>query len=224
MSDNLYVNGNNRKEGIPLAHYRARYKNLDPEETSRRCALPFDAGASVFSLRFLGTNYRAGFPGFRLVDAGGNALESAPEEILVLRYLCEGRHSETTGKQLSYHDIPWGEVYYRNFEGRCLKRLAFTFGHNIESFRRAMTGIPGLDIHPLKQGDAGYRFEFMTGLYMSLLLWAADDEFPPSAQILFDDNFVTAFTAEDLAVAGDIVINRLKKAQKNEAEFKTESK
>jgi hypothetical protein len=216
MSDNLYVNSKNQKEGVPLAHYRGIYKSLDPLEASRRCALPFDAGASAFSLRLLGTRYNARFPDFRLIAGDGNALESAPEEILVMRYLCEGRHCETTGKQISYHDVPWGEVYYRNFEGRCLKRLAFAFGNNIESFRRTLEGIPGLDLHPLPQGDVGFRFEFMSGLYMSLLLWAADDEFPPSAQILFDDNFVSAFTAEDIAVVGDIVINRLKKNEKKD--------
>jgi hypothetical protein len=50
----------------------------------------------------------------------------------------------------------------------------------------------------------------MNGLFISLLIWAGDDEFPPSAQILFDDNFVFAFTAEDLAVVGEVTISRLK--------------
>ena len=36
-------------------------------------------------------------------------------------------------------------------------------------------------------------------------------EFPPNAQILFSDNFRYAFTAEDLAVVGDIVLGRMKK-------------
>jgi hypothetical protein len=68
-----------------------------------------------------------------------------------------------------------------------------------------------LNAEPLPQGDAGYRFEFLNGLYLSIILWAGDDEFPPSAQILFDDNFVFAFTAEDLAAVGEVVIDRLKR-------------
>ena len=42
------------------------------------------------------------------------------------------------------------------------------------------------------------------------LLWLGDDEFPPNAQILFSDNFRYAFTAEDLANIGDILLNRMK--------------
>lgn len=43
-----------------------------------------------------------------------------------------------------------------------------------------------------------------------LSIWEGDNEFPASAQILFSDNFSAAFTAEDIAVAGDITLNALK--------------
>ncbi|MFQ9393460.1 MAG: DUF3786 domain-containing protein [Lachnospiraceae bacterium] len=35
--------------------------------------------------------------------------------------------------------------------------------------------------------------------------------FPPSAQILFSDNFPLSFSAEDMAVVGDITIGTMKK-------------
>ena len=65
---------------------------------------------------------------------------------------------------------------------------------------------------PVETGDAGYEFSFMEGLYMRFMIWAGDEEFPPSAQILFSDNFKLAFTAEDLAYVGDVSINYLKEA------------
>ena len=43
-----------------------------------------------------------------------------------------------------------------------------------------------------------------------MILWEGDEEFPPSSQILFSDNFPVAFQAEDMAVVGDISINMLK--------------
>ncbi|MDR3333322.1 MAG: DUF3786 domain-containing protein [Treponema sp.] len=198
----------NQKDEVPLTYYRGIYKTLDPEAIAWRCGITFNAEASVFSLRIMGTEYRVTFPDFQIQDRSGAVVQSAAENILILHYLCEGKHAETTGKQLSYHDIPWGEVYYRNFEGRCLKRFAYTFGNDPAALRRIME--KGLCAEPLGKGDAGYRFEFMSGLYMSLLLWAGDDEFPPSSQMLFDDNFVFAFTAEDIAVVGEVVIGRLK--------------
>ena len=44
--------------------------------------------------------------------------------------------------------------------------------------------------------------------------WEGDDEFPPSSQILFSDNFAACFAAEDLAVVGDISINMMKALEK----------
>ncbi|MDR1400310.1 MAG: DUF3786 domain-containing protein [Treponema sp.] len=190
-----------------LEHFKSIYRTLAPAEIARRCALPFLREESAFELCIMGKTYLAKFPEFELRDVEGRLVERGYENILFLRYLCEGRYTEAAGRRLSYREIPWGEVYYRNFEGRCLKRLANDFGNDLENFRRIMRI---LCAEVLDKGDAGYRFEFIKGLYMDILLWAGDDEFPPSAQILFNDNFVSAFTAEDIAVVGEVVIARLK--------------
>jgi hypothetical protein len=200
---------------VPLAHYQGLYERLDPREAAERCGLPFTQtgeGTGFFLLRLMGTEYRAAFPVFELRsgEAWEDVLQNSAERILLCRYLCEGKHFPSQGKQLSYNEIPSGPLYYRNFEGRCLKRAAFTFGDDPARFRRVVEGLPGLRFEALNRGDAGYRFEFLNGLFMSLLVWAGDEEFPPSAQMLFDDNFVFAFSAEDLAVAGEVVIRRFK--------------
>ena len=49
----------------------------------------------------------------------------------------------------------------------------------------------------------------MSGLSMRISIWNADEEFPPSAQILFSDNFQYAFDADDMAYSGDIFIKIL---------------
>jgi hypothetical protein len=205
--------GTNQKEDVPFFHYLGIYKTLDPYTIARRCALPFDPTASAFALGFMGTAYTVAFPDFALQDPQGRVVQNPAEKILLLHYLCEGTYVESQGKQRSYHEIPWGEVYYQNFKGRCITRLAYTFGKDLPRFRRIMEETSGLHAEPLTQGDAGYRFEFMTGLHISFLVWAGDEEFPPSAQILFDDNVAFAFTAEDIAYAGEVIIKRLKEIQ-----------
>ncbi|MDR2535983.1 MAG: DUF3786 domain-containing protein [Treponema sp.] len=200
----------NQKEEVPFFHYLEIYKNLNPQEIAGRCGLLFDKDISAFRLRFMGIEYQAPFPDFALQDKTGSDVKSLAEKILILHYLCEGRYVDYRGNQRSYQEIPWGGVYYPNFRGRCILRFAHTFGNDLITFKRIMEETKGLQAEPLKQGDAGYRFEFLTGLYMSLLLWAGDEEFPASAQILFDDNFEFAFTAEDIAVVGEIVVSRLK--------------
>ena len=60
-------------------------------------------------------------------------------------------------------------------------------------------------------GDAGYQFDFLGGYRMQIMVYAGDDEFPPSAQVLYSDNFESGFAAEDRVVAGDLLITSIKK-------------
>jgi len=187
--------------------YQDIYEKMDPVEIAERCKLPF-SGKS-FEIRIMSRKYEAEFPSFILKPADSGEVKKIDgyEKILFIRFLCEGKYAEPTGRRLSYREIPWGDLYFPNFEGRCIKRLARKFGGNIDGFKKIMEEKHNAE--KLDKSDAGYRFEFCSGLYMSFLLWAADDEFPASAQILFDDNFPQAFTAEDCAVAGEVALNRL---------------
>ena len=63
---------------------------------------------------------------------------------------------------------------------------------------------------PVPHGDAGFRFTLVGGYQMQILVWEGDEEFPPSAQVLYSDNFAEGFAAEDRVVAGDILISTLK--------------
>ena len=96
----------------------------------------------------------------------------------------------------------------QQFTGRCIKRFAFSYGSKPDLLTKIMEKLPA---RRLNRSDCGWELELMEGLTIQFLLWVGDDEFPPNAQILFSDNFRYAFTAEDLANVGDIVLNRMKK-------------
>ena len=103
--------------------------------------------------------------------------------------------------------MPWGEVYLRQFDGRCIKRLAFSYGNRVKDFQAIMEHIKTT---PVKYGDIAYEVEIFPKYKIQMILWEGDDEFPPSSQILFSDNFPVSFQAEDMAVMGDVIIGSLK--------------
>lgn len=202
------------KERLPFEHYMKIYRELDPEDISRRTGIPFDKERHTFTLRLMGVTYRISHPGYEVSHDGGDEIGWFPLEhkpnarILVLRFLTEGAYAPAGGKFLTYREIPWGEVYFKQFQGRCIFRLAYGFGNKLEQFAAIMEKIGGTK---LDFGDVSYSFEFMNGLQLQMILWAGDDEFPPSAQILFADNFPVAFIqGEDMAVVGDVAIDMLK--------------
>ena len=103
--------------------------------------------------------------------------------------------------------MPWGEVYLRQFDGRCIKRLAFSYGNRLGDFKAIMEHIKAA---PVKHGDIAYEVEIFPEYKVQMILWEGDEEFPPSSQILFSDNFPVSFQAEDMAVMGDVIIGSLK--------------
>ena len=197
----------NNKDRIPYEHYREEFSKLDPIEASKRCNIPYDQQKQEFAFRLMYRELAVKFPSGEMFYADGTKVEAFNIQILLYRYLLEGRYCEAQGQPLTYRDIPWGEVYFRQFQGRCLIRLAYAFGFKLDKFSEVMEK---LGAKKIEMGDMGYQFEFINNLFVSFIIWGGDEEFPPSTQILFEDNFPQAFTAEDIAVVGDISIGILK--------------
>lgn len=205
------------KERLPFEHYLKAYQDLNPEHISERTGIPYDSETCSFTLRLMGVTYRITYPDYEITHVDGEEIGWFPLEekpnarILVLRFLTEGAAAPSSGEFLTYREIPWGEVYFKQFQGRCIFRLAYGFGNKADQFGAIMEKIGG---KKLTFGDVSYEFEFLNGLQLRMILWAGDDEFPPSAQILFSDNFPVAFNhGEDMAVVGDVSIDMLKAVQ-----------
>ena len=204
------------KEQRPYEYYLKTYQEIDPKEISEKTGFFYDEEKKVFTVVFMGSTYEISFPDYKIShkedEKGVYPLEEAMNaKIFMVRYLSEKAKAPSSGKFLTYREVPWGEVYFRQFQGRCLMRLAFSYGNKLEAFKKVMTA---MGAKPLEQGDCAFELEFMEGFFIRLILWEGDDEFPPSSQILFSDNFAVPFAAEDLAVAGDICINMMKAVER----------
>ena len=196
----------NHKEEVPFAHYEALYKALDPQEvTSRLPDVSFDD--SAFHLTLLGRGFSITYPGCEFRADDGGALPPLPTRTFLLRYLLESRHVPFGGTWKTFREMPWGEMYIKPYTGRVLSRAAYTFGTRTAAFKAAAEKMGGI---PLPHGDAGYQFDLIGSYRMQLLVWAGDEEFPPSAQVLYSDNFSEGFAPEDRVVAGDILISTIK--------------
>ena len=196
----------NHKEEVPFAHYEALYRELDPQEvTGRLPDVTFDEEG--FHLTLLGRTFAISFPDCRFTAQDGGALPPLPTRTFLLRYLLESKTVPFGGSWKTFREMPWGEMYIGPYTGRVLTRAAFTFGTRVEAFRAAAEKMGGI---PLPHGDAGYQFDLIGSYWMQLLVWAGDEEFPPSAQVLYSDNFSEGFAPEDRVVAGDILISTVK--------------
>jgi len=211
--DNPNGTGSKQNWEISFEHHLKCYSEIDPLEASERTGLNFDPNLSRFSIDVFGYKIYADFPEFKLHsdnNACRKTLTGFQMQILAMRVLYSGIHAPLTGNYKAYRELPWGDLYDHNFDGRCIKRFAYGFGFKPDVFANAAKALKG---EKIEAGDVAFEFDFMGGIKCRFILWKPDEEFPPSAQILFSDNAVLMYNAEDLAVVGDIIISALKEAQ-----------
>ncbi len=200
-----------RKDKLPYDHYKNLIKNKNPLEIAEKSTCPYDPEKQLFTVTLMGEEYKVKYPEGDVLLKDGTAFDDYKPMTMILRYLLNAQGVPPMGTTIVYRDISGGNHYFKSFEGRCLKRFAFTFNYDVEGLKRAMEK---LNAEPKKHGDLSYRFEFINNMYLTVILWLGDDEFPPESQILFDSNITSGFDAEDLAVMGDIFIPALKRLAK----------
>ena len=196
----------NHKEEVPFAHYEAQFRNLDPQTVPERLREVKWDGKEFF-ITLMGRDFAIAHPDYAIRPLDGGAVPPRPTQTFLLRYLLESQDVAWCGHWKTFREMPWGEMYIKPYTGRVLTRAAFTLGTRLDAFRKAAEKMGAI---PVGHGDAGYQFQVVGRYKMQILVWEGDDEFPPSAQILYSDNFAEGFAAEDRVVAGDILIGTIK--------------
>jgi hypothetical protein len=203
------------KERIPFEHYLEAYQKANPVEISKRVGVPYDEDKKVFDIWLLGSRYQISHPEYEIThiddEMGYYPLEAINAKILILRYFLEGKLTPAGDEFYTYKEMPWGDVYFKQFQGRCMMRLAYGYGNKLSVFSQIMKRMGATQ---LSYGDCAYEIEFLKGLRLRYILWSGDEEFPPSAQIQFSDNFPEAFQIEDMAFVCDIITGMIKALEK----------
>ena len=195
----------NNKEEVPFSYYENLFQQVNPQDVAQRTLCKWDG--EEFYVNLLGRDFAISHPVYALRALDGGALPPLPTQTFLLRYLLEGKAISAQGEWRTFREMPWGELYIKPYTGRVLTRAAFTFGTRLAAFRAACEKMGAVSV---AHGDAGYQFDLLDGYHMQILIWEGDEEFPPSAQVLYSDNFAEGFAAEDRVVAGDILISAIK--------------
>jgi hypothetical protein len=131
---------------------------------------------------------------------------SLPEKILVLHYFLHASGKPASGELITFRQIPDGQFYFDAFQRRARDPFLATFGRDAELFRSCARMIGGI---PVDAGDVGMAFRVLPHITIRLALWQGDDEFPPEASVLFEDNIQHYLDVEDIAVLSGMLVYRL---------------
>lgn len=129
--------------------------------------------------------------------------------ILTLHYLNNAPGRQPSGKLKHFREFKEGHFYEPAFNRRTKEILIKVFGSQPASMVTAGERLLG---RILGDADASVELRYFPYLPITCLVWRGDEEFPPEAAVLFDETADMFFSAEDMAVAGQMAVLELVKA------------
>ena len=111
----------NSMEEVPFGQYLEQFQAMDPKAASVRTGIPYDTERQCFTMRMLQRTYEISWPEcnvtcldkaegvFAIMEAAVDA------KIFAIRYLLNGVKSESTGKFLTYRELPSGDLSVLNW-------------------------------------------------------------------------------------------------------------
>lgn len=165
-------------------------------------------GPDRIGLRCLGREYVVTYPDGLVLEADG---EPAPmtEAILLLLYLTESSGRALDGRWVAFEQLSGGAGYLASFRGRVVAPLLRVFGSRPQELLPAAAALDG---EPLELGDASVRLPALPCLPLAYVLWGGDEEFPPSANVVFDASVEGYLDAEAVTVLAELATRRLAEA------------
>ena len=151
----------------------------------------------ILQIRAFGTDMTLRLPGFQLFFADSDKPVESSDHILVLHYLLCDLPLHQTDQLISFRDLKGGMFYWEPFFSRTVRPLIQRIGNDLELLRN---NLERFDWEPVSLGDLGARIHVIGRLYLTLIYRLGDEEFPASADLLFDAGIKRVYDAEDAAV------------------------
>ncbi len=129
--------------------------------------------------------------------------------ILTLHYLNNADGRQPTARLKHFREFRDGHFYEPAFNRRTKEILIQVFGKDPAPMIAAAEKLNGKIV---QTGDAAVELPYFPCLPVSCIVWKGDEEFPPEATVLFDETADQFFSAEDMAVAGQMAVLELLKA------------
>jgi hypothetical protein len=175
----------------------------DPSGLTSRCArlgLPPPVDGQVH-LPLLGRTLELQPPAFEGVFTDTRKPPKPTDRLLALHYLASDAPVSPENRWITFREFPGGTFYWEPFRSRSVTPLIQAFGNDLEHLRARLARFAAT----IEDGPAdtvSARIVAIGRIDVLLVYRQGDDEFPPSADLLFDGCARRVYGAEDAAVLG----------------------
>jgi hypothetical protein len=192
---------------------RAEIRGADPSILASRTGTDYthkkDA-TGVFCLQFWDRSVQLSYPELHATDTQTGEALSAGMLALVLYYFKLSDSTPTSGRWISFSELPDGRFYNAAFQGYSGKLIAQQFQNDIRAFILAAKSSGGQALAETSGiGDAALAFKILPYVDLAVVYWLGDEDFPASCQVLFDASAPHHLSTDGCAILGSILTQRI---------------
>lgn len=166
----------------------------------------YDAESNCFRLFSLGKMYTLTYPDYALLEGTDQW-----HYLTMLHYMNLADGMALSGELCAFGDMPDGLVRGTNFDRTASAAIEkFVASHSGTEIRNILRDMGGEIIS--SKADLSVRIPYLPRVPLTINIWFADDEFPPSARLLADRSIGHYLTIEDAVTVGDCFLRRLMEA------------
>jgi hypothetical protein len=151
------------------------------------------------------------YPGFNSFDQATHQELPVPSQAVLLYYFITADGAPQESRWVSFGELPDGRFYNQAFQGYSGAELARTFQNDLLAFDYAAARSGGIQAQPGAEipGDRAYLFRALPRLSLLVVYWQGDEDFPASAQILFERSVSHYLPTDVCAYLGSSLTRRL---------------
>ncbi|MBI4795498.1 MAG: DUF3786 domain-containing protein [Deltaproteobacteria bacterium] len=186
----------------------AELQKVNPQRLAglSRCEYFYEDTREWLIVPFFGQPRMVLWPEVSVTPAEGEGDLPLTEQILILHYLVNTTGEPLSGRDIDFRKVPEGGFYWSAFVSRAKKPLLETFGNDPDFYLEVARALGGT---PRNLGDASATFMAFPLVPVTHVLWRGDEEFPPEANILFDETIPKHLSTEDIAALAGSSVYRL---------------
>jgi hypothetical protein len=158
----------------------------DPTEVCRRSGAQFDEATGSYLLDFLKERYRISPDSGEIDPMTGPISEGDPSidlQVIILTYLLNARGIPLADRLVAVGSLKGGKCFFQGPHSFPLDPLIAQYGSDIKGFLDRGLFLGGVqDVY----GDVSVRFPALPRVPVVMVLWKADEEFPPRLSVVFD--------------------------------------
>jgi Domain of unknown function (DUF3786) len=187
---------------------REELRQRDPRQFAAKCGAEFSNG--VLRVKFYGELHVITFPELAVRVEATQKECGQNRSSMFFYYFLTADGMPLAGKWVAFRDLPGGMFYHQAYQGYSGNRLAKAIDNRVGVFERAAQNLGGIK---LDLGDAAFAFDALPRVRVAAVYHAGDEDFPASANVLFDASASHYLPTDALAGVGSALVDRLTGAE-----------